>query len=104
MSLSHGLVRHLLAGLPDPEPEYRFHPVRRWRFDYAWPQRRIALEVHGAVFRQGRHTRGKGFTGDREKMNEAACLGWLVVEVTTDQLMSGKARDWIARALELRGA
>ena len=23
--------------LPGPVPEYRFHPTRRWRFDYAWP-------------------------------------------------------------------
>jgi hypothetical protein len=25
------------ARLPLPVPEYRFHLVRRWRFDLAWP-------------------------------------------------------------------
>lgn len=100
----NGMVAKQLVGLPEFEPEHQFHPTRKWRFDYAWPQRRIALEVHGGVFTKGRHTRGAGFTGDREKMNEAACLGWLVIEVSTEQLKAGLARDWVERALALRGA
>lgn len=37
------------AGLPQPEQEYKFHATRRWRFDYAWAQYKIALEVEGAA-------------------------------------------------------
>lgn len=97
------MVAHQLAGMPEFVTEHQFHPTRQWRFDYAWPQRKVALEVHGGVFTKGRHTRGAGFTKDKEKMNEAACLGWLVVEVTTDQLKEGLALDWVSRALALRG-
>ena len=44
-----------LAKLPTPEREYKFHPSRRWRFDFAWPALylRIAVEVEGAIFVAG---------------------------------------------------
>lgn len=99
-----GIVATQLAGIPDFVTEHQFHPERRWRFDYCWPQRRIALEIHGGVFSKSRHTTGEGFTKDRAKMNEAAILGWLVIEATSEQLASGLARDWVERALALRGA
>ncbi|MGL4930900.1 MAG: hypothetical protein ACRC4H_12435, partial [Plesiomonas sp.] len=60
-----------LVGLPKPVSEYVFHPTRKWRLDFAWPEYRLALEIHGGVYSGGRHTRGAGFTEDREKMNEA---------------------------------
>jgi very-short-patch-repair endonuclease len=91
------------AGLPAWTPEHRFHPTRRWRLDYAWPERLLAVEVHGGVWADGRHTRGAGFTGDREKMNEAALLGWRVLEVTTDHVRSGQALSWVEQALEAEG-
>lgn len=68
--------------LPEPEREYRFDPVRRWRFDFAWPDVRVALEVEGGVYSHGRHTRGSGFTRDVEKYNMAVMLGWAVLRVT----------------------
>lgn len=93
----HKKVGHQLLGLPKPELEVLFHPVRKWRFDYAWTDHKVALEVHGGTFAQGRHTRGKGFGSDREKMNEAQLLGWIVIECSTDNLHL--VRDWIERAL-----
>tara|TARA_R110002126_G_scaffold288065_2_gene441348 strand:+ start:900 stop:1049 length:150 start_codon:yes stop_codon:yes gene_type:complete len=33
------------AGIPTPEAEYRFHPTRRWRFDFARPDKKLAVEV-----------------------------------------------------------
>jgi hypothetical protein len=94
-------------GWPDPAhgkaaDECRFHPTRRWRFDYAWSARKVAVEVHGSTWAAGRHTRGKGFAGDREKVNEAQLLGWLVLEVTYDQVRSGQLFDWLDRAMALR--
>lgn len=91
-----------LVGLPTPVSEYVFHPTRKWRLDFAWPEYRLALEIHGGVYSGGRHTRGAGFTEDREKMNEAALLGWTVIEATAEQVRSGKLREWVERALQRR--
>lgn len=88
-----------LAGLPKPETEYRFHPTRRWRFDFAWPSRSIAVEVDGGVFVQGRHNRGVGVEKDMEKFAEAMIAGWRVLRVSTDQVKSGQALAWIQRLL-----
>lgn len=70
------------AGLPEPVPEYRFHPKRRWRFDYAWPLQKLALEIEGGIWTEGRHTRGAGALADLEKYSEAAILGWRIIYCT----------------------
>ena len=69
-------------------PEYKFHPSRRWRFDYAILSHMIALEVEGGVFIQGRHTRGSGFVKDMEKYNEAARLGYRLIRVQPEELFT----------------
>jgi len=66
--------------------EYKFHPERRWRFDYAIPEHKIALEVEGGVWTQGRHTRPQGFLGDVEKYNTATLMGWRVFRTTPTDL------------------
>ena len=68
--------------------EYRFYIARKWRFDYALPKYKIALEVEGGVWTQGRHTRPKGFLGDIDKYNTAALCGWRVFRTTPAKLMS----------------
>ena len=94
---------HLRAAkVPPPEKEHRFHPKRRWRLDYAWPAERVAVEVHGGVHVQGRHTRGVGFVNDREKANQAQLMGWTYLEVCPEQIRSGAALEWVERALGLR--
>lgn len=87
------------VGMMAPQREVRFHPVRKWRFDLAWPELKVAVEVHGAVFSGGRHTRGDGFTKDREKINAASLLGWRVFEVTTKWVQSGQALEVVKEAL-----
>lgn len=94
----HGKVLAQLVGLPDPATELLFHPKRRWRLDFAWPTRMIALEVHGGIHSGGRHTRGRGFVEDRAKMNEATLLGWTVLEVTPEHIKSGQLRAWLLAA------
>jgi len=108
-----------LAKLPAWVSEYRFHPVRRWRFDFAWPEKMIALEVEGGQFTHGkpirhydprrkkrattqisRHLSPMGFEGDCKKYNAAALLGWRVIRVTTQMVKSGEAFATIADALE----
>ena len=91
-------------GLPEPEREYRFHPRRRWAFDFAWPAAMLAVEVEGGVWAQGRHTRGAGFIADCEKYNEATLIGWRVLRVTGQHIDDGSAIDWIRRALVEQGA
>jgi len=73
------LLRIRAAGLPAPAQEYRFHPTRKWRFDMAYPDKKIAIEAEGGVWTGGRHTRGGGYTKDAEKYNAAVVLGWRVL-------------------------
>ena len=86
-------------GLIPPVGEHRFHPVRRWRFDWAWPDKSIALEVEGGVFIQGRHSRGVGMVKDMEKYNAASALGWRILRVTPKQIANGQALDVVKAAL-----
>ena len=88
------------AGLPPHEQEVRFHPVRRWRFDFAWPDQKLAVEVEGGVFSNGRHSRGKGFTEDCVKYNQAVLLGWRVLRFTTAQITQNEAVEIIKSALD----
>jgi len=85
---------------PAPRREYRFHPRRKWRFDFAFPEYSLAVEVEGGVYTNGRHNRGAGFTKDAEKYNEAALLGWRVIRVTPEHVRKGQAVEWIKRAIE----
>lgn len=66
--------------------EFKFHPTRRWRFDYAIPDYKIALEVEGGVWTRGRHTRPQGFLGDIDKYNTATLMGWRVFRTTPNEL------------------
>jgi hypothetical protein len=74
------------SGLPVPVRELRFDKTRRFRFDYAWPEQRLAVEIDGGAWSQGRHTRGKGFIEDQRKRNLALLLGWRVLHYTPDRL------------------
>ena len=88
------------AKLPAPTAEHRFHPSgRRWRFDYAWIPERIALEVEGGIWIQGRHSRGAGFLKDMEKYNEAAALGWRVLRTTPQHLLTTDTINLLRRVL-----
>lgn len=79
--------------------QYRFAPPRRWTFDFAFPDQQIAVECEGGIWIKGRHSRGKGYEADCEKYNEACLRGWRVLRVTTGQIASGAAHQWIQRAL-----
>lgn len=62
--------------------EHQFHPKRKWRFDLAIPSIKLAVEIEGAVYSNGRHTRGSGFIKDIEKYNTAAIMGWTLLRFT----------------------
>jgi very-short-patch-repair endonuclease len=81
-----------------PLRECRFAEPRKWRFDFAFPVSRIAVEIEGGTRMNGRHNRHDGFEKDAEKYNEAAIRGWRVLRFTTEQVKSGLAIDTLLRA------
>jgi hypothetical protein len=74
-----------------PVKEYIFHPTRKWRFDFAVPAYRMAVEIDGGVYIGGRHTRGRGFENDCEKINEAIINGWMVLRFTSSMMRDENA-------------
>lgn len=79
------LLWHTLNG-PKLESEFRFHPARRWRADYAHLESRTLIELEGGVWVGGRHNRAAGFVADAEKYFEAALAGWRVVRLVDSQI------------------
>lgn len=75
-------------GLPVPVEEYAFHRPRRWRFDYCWPDHKIALEEQGGLWTHGRHTRGAALLDEHEKLNLAAVDGWRVLYATPQTIQA----------------
>ena len=75
-----------MFGVSTPKREYKFYPVRRWRFDFAWPEEKVAVEIEGGVYIDGRHTRGEGYERDLEKYNAATASGWKVFRFTPGML------------------
>ena len=92
------------SGLPKPVAEHAFLFGRRYRFDWAWVEFKVALEQEGGVWTGGRHTRGKGFLSDMAKYNHAAALGWLVIRCTPDTLLSKDTLETIRQAIATRKA
>ena len=80
--------------------EYRFYKPRQWRFDYALPKYKIALEVEGGVWTQGRHVRPQGFLGDMSKYNTATLLGWRVFRCTPNTLLTQKTLLLLKNAIQ----
>ena len=99
------------------QDEYKFHPDRRWRFDWAIcrPGNRfkvdsgtlylkanppyIAVEYEGGVFIGGGHTRGVLYGSNCEKYNEAAIMGWTVLRFTAPMIRQGLHETQINKAL-----
>lgn len=93
------LVRLEHAGLPLGETQYPVVVGRQFRFDRAWPNQRVAVEVQGGVWIAGAHSRGSGVQRDCLKLSMAAAVGWRVLPVTAEMIESGEAVRLIAQAL-----
>lgn len=101
----HALWRAALAehgpDIPALTPEYHFaQPWRQWRFDYAYPPARVAVELDGMAWQAGggHHNHDD----DRFKANSAAALGWRVLRFTSRALRTDPAGcvALVRRALE----
>lgn len=103
--------------LPEPIFEHRFDPVRRWRFDMAWPVYRVALETEGGVFGKrgkpcpvckrpppGAHSSIEGILRDIEKYNAAALGDWLVLRVVPKELFAEATFAMLQSVFTLRAA
>lgn len=82
--------------------QYQFEPARKWRFDFAWPTHRFAVEFEGLVVTKnsagytqvgGRHASISGMKRDMEKYNAAAKLGWLVLRYEQSSVRDGTLFD-----------
>jgi len=108
------------AGLTTPIEEHRFHPTRMWRFDFAYVEHKIAIEIDGGgwgrpvvchhcrqtvlrfsngrpypVREGGRHHTAKGAESDNEKFNEAMRFGWRVLRFNPCHIKSGYAIELV---------
>lgn len=85
------------------ETQVRFHPTRKWLFDFYAAPYKLAVEIHGGTFAQGYHTRGVGFDQDREKIHAAIELGITVLEFTSTSIDDGSGIALTERMLLTRG-
>lgn len=83
----------------EPVREWRVCSDRRWRVDFAWPTKRLAVEIEGSTWSNGRHTRGAGYAKDIEKYNRLARMGFVVLRYTTQMVHSGIAIDEVVEFL-----
>lgn len=101
--VEYGLNWHLTT-------EYRFHPVRRWRFDFMWTRfgldpsgkedpTMIAVEYDGGLGMTS-HSSIKGIMRDQEKINHAQELGWQVYRANSASVRDGSFMELFDRVLE----
>lgn len=94
--------RMLAPDYPVPVAEHNFDKAlgRKHRFDRAFLGERIAVEIDGGSFAPhgGRHATD----ADREKLNIAASLRWLVFRFSPQQLKKDPAKciEMIKRAID----
>jgi very-short-patch-repair endonuclease len=63
--------------------EHQVCKDRKWRFDFAMPAHKIAVEYEGGIYLQrSGHNTPKHYTKDTEKYNRAQAEGWRVIRVT----------------------
>jgi hypothetical protein len=90
-----------LRGLGFPAWEYPFAaPERAWKLDFAWIGQKIALEVQGGIWSQGRHVRGAALRKEWEKLNELAVRKWAVLYCEPSDLTSAKRIESVFRLIE----
>lgn len=73
------ILKHLKI---DYEKEFRFSKKRKFRFDFAVPKFKIAIEYEGLASAKSRHTTISGYSKDCEKYNLATMEGWRILRYT----------------------
>lgn len=83
------------------ETQAEFWVGRNWRLDFLIGRAtcRVGVEVQGGIWQKGAHSSGTGITRDCEKSAHAAIAGIRLIPVTSGQIKSGKALEWIKKAM-----
>ena len=77
-----------------PEREYIFAYPRKWRIDFAWPDKKLAVEIESSVHRiKGR------FSRDMDKYNALQKAGWKLLRYTAAMVRSAEAIDSVREEL-----
>jgi hypothetical protein len=80
--------------------EWRFAPPRRFRFDFAHLESKVAIELQGGIFNANtRHINGAALLKEHEKLNLAALLGWRLFYVSTRTVNDLSLYEQIATAI-----
>ena len=87
-------------GLPEPIREYQAIKGRKFRFDFAWLEHKLLVEVNGGTYTKGAHSTGAGIARDYEKANLAQLAGWRVLLFDGKSVKDGTAVEVIRQALE----
>lgn len=94
------MYKILAPKIQEPVTEYRFLDERRFRFDFAWPDKKVAVEIEGGLYGKGRHTTVTGFNADCEKYNLAVMNGWKVLRFT-EKMLANDIEFCIVQVVEL---
>ena len=91
-----------MLDLPEPEQQYKFHPTRRWKADFAWVAEKLLVEVEGGEHVRGRHVRGKGYNDDCVKYNSATIRGYRLLRFTGSMVANdpGGCAEQVREALK----
>lgn len=88
--------------LPTPMRQYRMpeYPKRLWRFDFAFIEQRLLIDVQGGIWVDHLgHSSGSGISKDCEKYNAATLAGYRLLLVTGNMIKDGTALNIIEQAL-----
>lgn len=96
------MLKEAKIAAPVAEHGFAKDEGRRFRFDYSWPDVKVAIEVEGGIWSRGSHGRGTGIVRDMEKGNLAAVKGWTVLRLTPQQLPTIGTIDLLQRAFHLK--
>jgi len=76
--------------------------LRDWRFDFAFLNYKLAVEVEGGGWINGRHNRGSGFENDLNKYDAALNLGWLVYRTSPQMVKRGQAAQTVQNLIKMK--
>jgi hypothetical protein len=75
-------------------PQHKFHPKRKWAFDFAFPEVFLAIEIQG--YGRG-HASYLGMKSDYEKHNAAIEFGWTIIYLMKHDLEPKNMKETIDR-------
>jgi len=93
--------------MPEPIREFVFKSTSpdikgRWRFDFAWKELKIAVEIDGGTYNNGGHVQGKRYEVDCKKNNAAQMDGWVVLRADRNMVNTEAFAKTVIRMIGLR--